>query len=105
MKSTLIFATSILGASAKILYAGVAESSGEFGAWSATSTVGTGLPGRFGVDYSFINKPAIDTFVDQHKVRRPDVMILAVRSTDKSTRSTPFALPSFLSACARFPMV
>jgi hypothetical protein len=29
---------------------------GEFGVWSATATVGTGLPGTFGVDYAFINK-------------------------------------------------
>jgi len=55
-------------AAATIYYAGVAESSGEFGVWSATSTKGTGLPGVFGVDYSFINKAAIDTYVDQNKV-------------------------------------
>jgi len=56
-------------ASAKIFYAGVAESSGEFGAWSSTATPGTGLPGAFGVDYAFINKSAIDIYVDQNKVR------------------------------------
>lgn len=39
---------------AKILYAGVSESSGEFGVYSP-GTVGYGLPGRFGVDYAFIN--------------------------------------------------
>jgi hypothetical protein len=44
------------GAAAKILYAGVNESGGEFGVWSNTATPGTGLPGRFGVDYAFINK-------------------------------------------------
>lgn len=73
---------------ATIYYAGVAESGGEFGVWSkisrnptscdeylliwgkgATSTPGTGLPGRFGVDYVFINKSAIDVFVDQNKVQ------------------------------------
>jgi endoglucanase len=77
-------------ASATIYYAGVAESSGEFGVYStsilsimrscreelrlltwtklgATSTPGTGLPGRFGVDYAFINKSAIDVYVDQNK--------------------------------------
>lgn len=45
-----------IGAAAKILYAGVNESGGEFGVWSATATPGTGLPGRFGSDYAFINK-------------------------------------------------
>lgn len=53
---------------AKILYAGVAESGGEFGVWSATSTPGTGLPGRFGVDYAFINKSTVDVFVAKDKV-------------------------------------
>lgn len=41
-------------ASAQILYAGVSESSGEFGVYSP-GNVGFGLPGRFGTDYSFIN--------------------------------------------------
>lgn len=56
------------GASATIYYAGVAESSGEFGVWSATSAKGTGLPGRFGVDYSFISNSGIDVMVDKNKV-------------------------------------
>lgn len=73
-------------AAAKILYAGVAESGGEFGVFSGTATPGTGmiiilcvsndadgvcavgLPGRFGVDYAFINKSTVDIFVDQDKV-------------------------------------
>jgi endoglucanase len=55
-------------AAAKIWYAGVAESGGEFGVYSSTATPGTGLPGRFGVDYAFINKSAIDIYVDQNKV-------------------------------------
>ncbi|KAJ7776089.1 endoglucanase 1 [Mycena olivaceomarginata] len=50
---------------AKILYAG---SGGEFGVFSANGTVGTGLPGRFGVDYAFINKSTVDIFVDKEKV-------------------------------------
>ena len=33
-----------------------------------TATVGTGLPGRFGVDYQFINESAIDIYVDKNKV-------------------------------------
>jgi endoglucanase len=56
-------------ASAKIFYAGVAESSGEFGVWSATSQKGFGLPGRFGIDYAFIDKTGIDIHVDQNKVK------------------------------------
>ena len=56
------------GAAAKIYYAGVAESSGEFGVYSSTATKGTGLPGRFGVDYAFINESAVDVFVDQDGV-------------------------------------
>ncbi|KAG9078989.1 hypothetical protein FS749_008942, partial [Ceratobasidium sp. UAMH 11750] len=56
------------GAAAKILYAGVNESGGEFGAWSATATPGTGLPGRFGADYAFINKTTVDIFVKNDKI-------------------------------------
>ena len=56
-----------VGASAKIKYAGVAESGGEFGVYSGTATLGTGLPGTFGVDYAFINKSSIDVWVDQNK--------------------------------------
>lgn len=48
-----LFAYSVAG---KILYAGVAESGGEFGVFSSSATPGTGLPGRFGVDYAFINE-------------------------------------------------
>ncbi|KAH8682958.1 glycoside hydrolase family 5 protein [Tricladium varicosporioides] len=68
--SSCIAALAVLTAevSATIFYAGVAESSGEFGVWSATSTPGTGLPGRFGVDYSFIDKKGIDTYVDTNHV-------------------------------------
>ncbi|KAJ7606647.1 endoglucanase 1 [Roridomyces roridus] len=50
---------------AKILYAGVNESGGEFGVFG---TPGQGLPGRFGVDYAFINKSTVDIFVDQEKI-------------------------------------
>jgi len=34
----------------------------------ATATVGTGLPGRFGVDYDFINQTAVDVYVDTNHV-------------------------------------
>ena len=59
---------SVTGVTATIFYAGVAESSGEFGVYSANAVNGTGLPGRFGVDYSFISESAIDVYVDQNKV-------------------------------------
>uniref|UniRef100_A0A8H7XPW9 cellulase n=1 Tax=Psilocybe cubensis TaxID=181762 RepID=A0A8H7XPW9_PSICU len=51
----------------KILYAGVNESGGEFGVF-APGQKGFGLPGRFGVDFAFINKSTIDIFVDQEKI-------------------------------------
>lgn len=57
------------GVSAKIFYAGLAESSGEFGVWSATATPGTGLPGTFGTDYAFIKEQAVDVLVDEQGVR------------------------------------
>ena len=64
LAATLLLST----ATADIFYAGVSESSGEFGVWSSTSVKGTGLPGAFGVDYEFINKSAIDIYVDTNKV-------------------------------------
>ena len=69
-----------------ILYAGVAESGGEFGTWSkfknydswrsiiyeehkgATGDPNSGLPGTFGKEYSFISKPGVDVYVEQNKV-------------------------------------
>ncbi|QRW24137.1 Cellulase (glycosyl hydrolase family 5 protein) [Rhizoctonia solani] len=56
------------GAAAKILYAGVNESGGEFGTWSNDAIPTTGLPGRFGVDYAFINKSTVDIFVEKDKI-------------------------------------
>ncbi|MCJ1410048.1 hypothetical protein MMC19_004133 [Ptychographa xylographoides] len=67
------------GAAAKIYYAGVAESSGEFGVYSSTATKGTGLPGRFGVDYAFINESAVDVFVDQDGINTFRVAFLLER--------------------------
>lgn len=64
MKASLLLASLASGASATIFYAGVALSSGEFGVWSATATKGTGLPGRFGIEYAFINQAGVDTYVD-----------------------------------------
>ncbi|KAK0745511.1 glycoside hydrolase family 5 protein [Schizothecium vesticola] len=65
--------------SATIYYAGVAESSGEFGAWSATAQVGTGLPGRFGVDYSFISNSGVDIMAEKHKINLFRVAFLLER--------------------------
>ncbi|KAH7377975.1 putative endoglucanase 1 [Cadophora sp. MPI-SDFR-AT-0126] len=66
-------------ASATIFYAGVAEAGGEFGVWSANSVKGTGLPGRFGTDYAFIDKKGIDVYVDQYKVNLFRVAFLLER--------------------------
>lgn len=66
-------------AAATIFYAGVAESGGEFAVYSNTATPGTGLPGRFGVDYQFINPAAIDIYVDQNKVNLFRVAFLLER--------------------------
>src|SRR4051794_16444791 len=80
LPSTLAACAALLpGASATIFYAGVAESSGEFGAWSATAQVGTGLPGRFGVDYAFISSSGVDIMADQHKVNLFRVAFLLER--------------------------
>ncbi|KAB5575433.1 glycoside hydrolase superfamily [Coniochaeta sp. 2T2.1] len=78
--SAVTLAAALLqGASATIYYAGVAESSGEFGVWSATSTKGTGLPGSFGVDYSFISNAGVDVMVDKNKVNLFRVAFLLER--------------------------
>lgn len=58
---------------------GVAESGGEFGAYSSTATKGTGLPGTFGVDYSFINQASIDTWVNQNGINLFRVAFLLER--------------------------
>jgi len=58
-----VLATSV--AWAKILYAGVNESGGEFGVFGVK---GQGLPGRFGVDFAFTNQTTVNTFVDQEKI-------------------------------------
>lgn len=67
MKFSTILAAAA-GASAEILFAGVAESSGEFGLYSEDAEVGFGLPGVFGTDYAFIDEAAVDIFIDEHKV-------------------------------------
>ncbi|KAK6495057.1 hypothetical protein TWF481_003084 [Arthrobotrys musiformis] len=68
MKFSLItLATLAAPAFAKVYYAGVAESGGEFGVWNDNG-VGRGLPGRFGSDYAFVNKTAIDVMVKDDKI-------------------------------------
>jgi endoglucanase len=47
--------------------------------------IGTGLPGRFGVDYAFINKSTIDIYVDQNKVNLFRVAFLLERMCPIST--------------------
>lgn len=66
MKISILCSSFIFGAQATIYYAGVSESSGEFGVYG---TKGQGLPGAFGVDYAFINQSAVDVYVDQNKVK------------------------------------
>lgn len=83
--STASLAYLLSGASATIYYAGVAESGGEFGVWSATATPGTGLPGTFGVDYSFINEAAVDVHVDQNKVNLFRIAFLLERMNPPAT--------------------
>ncbi|TVY16244.1 Endoglucanase 1 [Lachnellula arida] len=92
-----IFAAALLAtqATATIYYAGVAESSGEFGVYThdlliwvgagASKTVGTGLPGTFGVDYKFINESAIDVYVDQNHVNLFRVAFLLERMCPVAT--------------------
>lgn len=65
--------------SATIFFAGVAQSGGEFGAWSPNAQVGTGLPGRFGVEYSFISTTGVDIMVDKHNVNLMRVAFLLER--------------------------
>ncbi|PAV16395.1 endoglucanase 1 [Pyrrhoderma noxium] len=70
---------------AKILYAGVNESGGEFGVFSSNSVKGTGLPGRFGSDFSFINKTTVDIFIDQEKINFFRVTFLMERMNPLET--------------------
>lgn len=65
--------------SATIYYAGVAESGGEFGVYSANAINGTGLPGRFGVDYAFLNKTTADIYVKQNHINTFRVAFLLER--------------------------
>lgn len=72
-------ATLVSSASATIYYAGVAESGGEFGVYSPTATKGTGLPGRFNVDYAFLNASTVPIWVKQNKINTFRVAFLLER--------------------------
>ncbi|KAK1223101.1 hypothetical protein PQX77_014029 [Marasmius sp. AFHP31] len=61
----------------KIIYAGVNESGGEFASQN--------LPGAFGIDYAFINKSAVDVFVDQEKINLFRVTFLMERMCPLAT--------------------
>ncbi|KAL5486313.1 hypothetical protein ACEPAI_7359 [Sanghuangporus weigelae] len=81
---SLVLCTGSL-AYAKILYAGVNESGGEFGVFSADATKGFGLPGRFGVDFAFINTTAVDIFIDQEQINFFRVTFLMERMNPLET--------------------
>ncbi|KAI2623072.1 glycoside hydrolase family 5 protein [Hypoxylon sp. NC1633] len=85
MKCPTLLACLASTASATIYYAGVAESGGEFGVWSADATKGTGLPGAFGVDYQFINKAGIDVHVDQNHLNLFRIAFLLERMAPIAT--------------------
>jgi len=72
-------ATLVSSVSATIYYAGVAESGGEFGVYSSTATKGTGLPGRFNVDYAFLNASTVPIWVKQNKINTFRVAFLLER--------------------------
>ncbi|KZV83052.1 glycoside hydrolase [Exidia glandulosa HHB12029] len=78
-KTTATLALYFAGALSKILYAGVNESGGEFGVFSDNSTLGFGLPGRFGSDFAFINKSTVDIFVRDDKINLFRVAFLMER--------------------------
>jgi len=58
----------VASAASRILYAGVDESGGEFGVYSSTGTIGTGLPGTYGQTYAFANTSTIDIYIDQNRI-------------------------------------
>lgn len=47
--------------------------------------MGTGLPGRFGVDYAFINESAVDIYVDTNKINLFRVAFLLERMCPLAT--------------------
>ncbi|KAI8630304.1 glycoside hydrolase family 5 protein [Xylariaceae sp. FL1651] len=80
--SSYLLAPFVVGASATIYYAGVAESGGEFAVYG---TPGTGLPGRFGVDYQFINEAGVDTHVDENHLNLFRIAFLLERMAPPAT--------------------
>ncbi|KAH7093408.1 glycoside hydrolase superfamily [Paraphoma chrysanthemicola] len=79
----------VLEAAATILYAGVAESGGEFGTWSPTADPNAGLPGVFGKDYAFIDKAGVDVYVDKNRINLFRVAFLLERMCPPSTGLGP----------------
>ncbi|EAQ86422.1 hypothetical protein CHGG_07675 [Chaetomium globosum CBS 148.51] len=79
LSSAAMCAALLPGASATIFYAGVAQSGGEFGVWSADGTPGTGLPGQFGKEYQFIDTAGVDIMTDENKVNLHRVAFLLER--------------------------
>ena len=73
------------GVAGTIFYAGVSESGGEFGVYSATKTKGTGLPGAFGVDYKFIDETTVNTYVTQNGINLFRVAFLLERMCPLAT--------------------
>ncbi|KAF8318152.1 cellulase-domain-containing protein [Clavulina sp. PMI_390] len=62
---TLTVALLATQGSSKIIYAGINEAGGEFGV-RKPGVVGTGLPGRLGFDYAFLNTSTVPIWVDEH---------------------------------------
>lgn len=61
----------------------------------ASKTVGTGLPGTFGVDYEFINESAIDVYVDQNHVSKQWIVLLPLFFNKlKLGQSVPCSIPA-----------
>ncbi|KAH7124172.1 glycoside hydrolase superfamily [Dendryphion nanum] len=81
----IVLALLVLEAAATILYAGVAESGGEFGVWSQTADPTTGLPGIFGKEYAFISKPGVDVYIDKNKINLFRLAFLLERMCPPST--------------------
>ena len=61
-----------------------------------------GLPGRFGVDYAFISKSAVDIYVDQNKVS--SYVNVGIGRVVNNHRSISSESPSCLSGCAHSHM-
>ena len=107
MLTSITTAVALIAARAaadNIHYAGVSESSGEFGVYSPTATPGTGLPGRFGVDFQFINKTSIGVYVDQNNMSKKLKTNIYTKLITLDHRSMSLELRSCLNGCALLSM-